>query len=158
MFQSKYPVGRGTLRWMMFDAYDAELWFDARDWSYDEPFALSLIYRRAFTGEELTTTIQHDIKRMQGVSDAELSIWQEAGKSGFPSVEKGDRITATYHPKYGLRFYLNSRFTYAVSSLDFSRWFFDIWLSEETPKVTLRNQLLNLPAQIAPDPSVPREH
>ncbi|MCE2927903.1 MAG: chalcone isomerase family protein [Rickettsiales bacterium] len=134
------PYGKAALTRLIFHAYDAELWTDTRPWSYDAPFALSLTYRMDFTSEELVDKTLEELMRIHG----DRSSFKADLTSAFPAVKDGERITAVFLPKQGVRFYYNGSKTAVINSASFAREFFDIWLSEKTSEPRLRRKLLGL--------------
>ncbi len=134
------PYGSGSLRKFIFHAYDAELWTDATRWSYTAPFALTLTYRMNFSTDELVEKTIEEMERLHKTG----SEWKQELVRAFPNVKDGDRITALFLPKKGVRFFYNGTITHTVKEVAFAQMFFDIWLSENTSEPSVRKKLLNL--------------
>lgn len=134
------PYGKAALTRLIFHAYDAELWTDTKPWSYEAPFALSLTYRMGFTSDELVDKTLEELARIHG----DRSSFKADLVRAFPAVEDGERITAVFTPKSGVRFYYNGQKTADIESPQFAREFFDIWLSDKTSEPRLRRKLLGL--------------
>lgn len=135
---------RASLNWLMFKAYDADLWVAGERWSYEAPFALTLTYDMAFSTEELVSKTLEEMADIYG-----KSIFDDAGlkaslEKSFPAVKKSDRITAFFDPKNGAEFYYNGSFTNAIKDVSVAKQFFQIWLSNKTSQPQLRKSLLKL--------------
>ena len=140
------PYGQGSLSWLFITAYDASLWTDARQWSMNERFALTLVYRMSFTTEELAN---RTIDEMQSVaphiSVQSLTSYRALLQRAFPAVKAGDRITALHTPGSPVRFFHNGKLTAESADPAFAEPFFAFWLSPKTSERKLRSALLRLP-------------
>jgi hypothetical protein len=141
---SNQPYGEGRLNWMLLHVYDSSLWTDAKEWSYAEPFALSITYRMHFTNEELVKKSVEEMGRIHGIKGQDAAIAEKRLKQLFPDVQPGDRITALYLPNEKVAFYHNGKYHGALTEKKLLRPFLDIWLSPETERPEVRKQLLNL--------------
>ena len=128
-----------------FGVYEASLWVEP-GFKADEyerhAFALELVYQRDFTNEAITRRSIKEMQRQPGFPPAQLKPWQQALRSAFPDVHKGDRITGIHHPGEGAVFMTNGRQTGTIRDAEFSRLFFGIWLSVHTSEPRLREALL----------------
>jgi Chalcone isomerase-like len=140
--QSSQPYGEGALSRLMFTAYDATLWTDASQWSYDVPFALALTYRMSFTTVELVERSIEEMERGEKISTQQKDQYTALLTSAFPNVKDGDRITALYKPEVGISFYHNGKLTNKSSSPAFAKRFLNIWLGSTTSEPSLRRGLL----------------
>lgn len=134
------PYSTATLSWLMWDAYDAELWTDAEKWSYEAPFALRLRYKMGFTTEELVSRTIDEIKAMDKISTPEK--YQADLEKAFPNVAKNDRITAVFLPPHTVKIFHNGTATHRFSDAVFARAFFNIWLSEKSSNPKFSRTLL----------------
>jgi hypothetical protein len=140
------PYGSGSLSWLFLTAYDASLWTDAQQWSMNEPFALTLVYRMSFSTEELVDRTINEMKAISpGIADGRLDRYRAALSRAFPPVKSGDRITALHTPGAALRFFHNGKPTGDSRDATLAEPFFAIWLSPKTPEPKLRVALLRLP-------------
>ncbi len=139
------PYGAGSLTWLFFTAYDASLWTDAPQWSMNEPFALTLVYRMSFSTEELVDRTLDEMKVLTpGLSKETLARYGAMLSRAFPAVKDGDRITALHAPGAAVRFFHNGRPTTDSADGAFAAPFFAIWFSPKTPEPKLRAALLRL--------------
>lgn len=116
---SRYQV----LAWPVFDA---ELWSPQSRFSWNEPFALSLTYRRDIEAEALVSrSLSGMAERTRLGSREDLAARLRAC---FADVRAGDRFTGLSLSSDSARFYLNGRRTCDISWPGFRRAFFGIWL------------------------------
>ena len=138
------PVGEARLEVMFFDIYDAKLIASDGDFHPDKPFALSLTYLREFKGKSIASR-SIDEMRDQGMEDeVKLATWFEQMQQLFPDVDKGQTITGIADASGRAVFYYNDSKIGSVDDPDFTQWFFNIWLSENTSQPKMREKLLGL--------------
>ena len=145
-FQSYVPeaqkVGEGRLTYLFWDVYDAELYAPKGSLSLDKPFALKLSYLRPIPGKKIADRSIEEM-RAQGVEDEiKLATWHEQMNRIFPDVDQGVDLTGVYTSKGETVFYQGSTVIGKIKDKEFSRAFFDIWLSEQTSAPDLRKKLL----------------
>jgi hypothetical protein len=143
-FTSEQPLGAGQLSWLMFNAYTAELWCDAGQWSYDVPFALRLKYEMDFSKADLIERTFKEMDGQQKLTADERKNLTVALEASFPDVAENDTITAVYQLSGVTTFYHNGEETGAITDKTLSQRFFDIWLGEKTSEPKLRRRLLGL--------------
>jgi hypothetical protein len=134
--------GEGTLHFMLLHVYDTSLWTDAKTFSYEQPFALSITYRMNFSKEELTERSLEEIKHAHHLPDETLAKYKKIFLEIYPNVKKGDRITAVYNSTKQVEIFYNGALYGTVADKAFAAPFFDIWLGEKTSELALRNKLL----------------
>ena len=98
------PYSEAALKRFVFYAYDAQLWTDAKPWSYENPFALSLIYHMSFSTQELADKSIEEMEGLQVLSAKQKQNYLSILTKAFPNVKEGDRITAVYKPNAGVDF------------------------------------------------------
>ena len=137
------PHGEGKLQRLLFVAYKASLWTDAKPWSYNAPFALSITYNMGFTKEEL---VDRTISEMAGQSEspAPAESYRNVLNQAFTDVKDGERFTALMTAKKSVKFYHNGTFMSEIADPVFAKRFFDIWLSSKTTEPSLRSGLLRV--------------
>lgn len=145
-FGEKAPLGTGTLYFWGFKVYDAAFWSETKeDWDIDKKFILRLKYARDFTSESLVDTSIEEIARLKDRDEKTLSRYNEVLTKVFPSVKKGDTITAVNSPKNSaVIFYHNGKKIGEHTEKRFAYDFFSIWLDPETKAAELRGKLLGL--------------
>lgn len=143
-------AGSARMRFLTLDIYDARLWvgsgFKARDYA-QTPLALELSYLRKLDGKAIAERSLKEMRRSGSFSPEQEQRWLAAMEQAFPDVKAGDRLTGLHIPGSGARFFFNGQLRASINDAEFSRYFFGIWLSENTSETALRTQLL---ARLAP--------
>ena len=135
-------VGSGKLNVMIWDVYDATLYAPDGHWSPSQPFALRLEYRREIKGDDIANRSVEEIRKLGYTDEVKLAAWHSQMRSIFPDVEDGTKLIGVYTPKQSTVFYHGTQHIGSIVDPDFGKWFFDIWLSENTPEPELRAALL----------------
>ncbi|MGE7993556.1 chalcone isomerase family protein [Pseudomonas sp. NPDC089554] len=137
-------VGQGDFTWFGWSVYQARLWSPTATFSWDQPFALELIYRRELSRDTLVQASIDEMRRMGGdaVDEARLTSWDSEMRKAFVDVQPGQRITGLYQPGKGASFYVDGEPQHTVADADFARAFFAIWLDTRTRSPELRRELL----------------
>ncbi len=138
-------VGAGTLRFMGFALYDGKLWSPSGRWEADAPYALELVYARAFEGDDIARRSIEEIRRLRTLDDATASRWGLRLQAIFPDVKTGDRLTGVRVPGEGARFYAGERYLGRIDDERLADAFFAIWLDPRTRAPDLRRKLLGQP-------------
>jgi len=137
-------VGEGRMKVMAFKIYDAALYAPRGEWQADKPFALRLSYLRDIEGARIVKRSITEIKA-QGFDDQKkLDQWDAQMREIFPDVEVGTTITGVYDGIGATVFYRDGTKIGHIEDPDFSAWFFNIWLSENTRAPKLRRVLLGM--------------
>lgn len=138
------PVGEARLEVLFWDIYDAKLIAPNGRYSPDKPFALSLTYLREFEGKNIASR-SIDEMRDQGMDDeVKLAKWFEKMQQLFPNVDEGHTLTGVVDTNQHSHFYFNDNKVGTIEDPEFTKWFFDIWLSEQTSQPEMRQQLLGV--------------
>jgi hypothetical protein len=131
VIHAEQPFGEGKYKALIITAYTAALWTDAKTWSMDAPFALSLTYAMGFSTDDMVSRSLEEMKQVDpALTDADLKSYGEALAKAFPPVTSGDRITALHVPGQPAKFFHNDDF-------------FGVWLSPRTSAPSLRVALLH---------------
>jgi hypothetical protein len=137
------PYGAARYGVLFITAYKAALWTDARHWSMQEPFALSLTYEMKFSTDEMVRRANQEMKHLDpGLSDQALKAYDQKLTHALPAVKPGDRITALHVPGAPTRFFWNGKTTATIDAPSMNADFFGIWLSPQSSAPSLRNSLL----------------
>lgn len=144
-------VGQGDFTWFGWRVYQARLWSLAVPVSWEQPFALELIYRRELSRDTLVQASLEEMRRLGGPSldEARLAAWDGEMRKAFVDVQSGQRIVGLYLPGEGGSFYIDGELRHSVADTDFARAFFAIWLDARTRHPQLRRELLGL-SEISP--------
>jgi hypothetical protein len=140
-----HPYGQGSLGLLFITAYKAALWTDARRWSMDVPFALSLTYKMSFTTREMIERANKEMKHVDPtLTDDMLASYEEKLAKALPPVKPGDRITALHIPGKPAQFYWNGTLTAEIDEPRLNAGFFGIWLSPQSSAHSLRASLTGI--------------
>ncbi len=123
------PTGAAQGTFLAIPLFDAQLWTDGgRPFSWSEPFALSLTYRRSFGAGLLVWASIFEMERIRALDPAAAAAIEGQLARCFRSVNRGDRITAVSETPDRATFFLNGQPTCTVDQPGFRRAFFSIWL------------------------------
>lgn len=141
LISEKNLVGSANLSVLFLNIYDAKL-YSKSNFSFEKPFALSLTYNRNFKGKNIAKRSIKEMKKIGLKDEDKIQRWQEAMNEIFPNVKKGDEIIGYYKPDSLTKFTHNGNEIGIVEDKDFSKWFFGIWLDENTSQPEFRKKLL----------------
>ena len=137
--------GEATMRFIGLKVYDVRLWTQMKAFTYTDPFAVELVYDMSLNGKDIAERSVKEM-RVQGYSDeAKLKRWGEEMTKIFPDIKKGDTLIGMSIPGKEARFYNREKLIATVADPEFSKAFFDIWLSEKSSEPKLRLKLLGAP-------------
>lgn len=142
LIENPQIVGKARLEVMFWDIYDAELIAENGDFSRNGPFALKLTYLRDFDGEDIASRSVDEIRDLGVTDEVKLAKWFEHMVSLFPDVTKGNSLTGVVDHNQFSHFFFNDKKLGTVTDPEFSRWFFGIWLDENTSEPEMRRELL----------------
>ena len=137
-------TGTARMTFLFWDVYDATLYAPGGVWQEDEPFALSLAYKRKLRGKDIA---KRSIEEMQGQGfndEANLAAWYKQMEEIFPDVDENTTLTGVRDKRGYAIFYHNGGRIGVIEDPDFSYWFFGIWLNEKTSEAALRKKLLGV--------------
>lgn len=142
-------AGQGTLRFLGFAVYSAQLWvspgFEPGDYTA-RPLVLELAYQRDFTAEAIARRSLKEMRRVGSFTPAQEARWQRELQAALPDVKAGDQLSGIYQPGAGAVFQMGGQVVGEVKDPEFSRLFFGIWLSPRTSEPALRQALIGPPS------------
>lgn len=127
-FPGAQPVGAARYQLLTLTMFDAELWSESGDFSWQAPFALSLTYRRSFSAEAITGRAISEMAQRTGGSASSLEALRAPLQACFANVSPGDRITGVSTGADTARFYYNGVRRCEIAWPGLRRSFFGIWL------------------------------
>jgi hypothetical protein len=122
-----------------FKVYNIQLLSETKNFSYQNKFAIVINYQRDFAKNNLIKKSLEEISRINDINDKILlKTYQNKLEEIFLDVKKGDRKTAFFDPKKGVKLYFNGKFVGEINDLIFAKRFIDIWLSDKSsyPQMT----------------------
>lgn len=138
--------GSGLLTWWGFRVYEARLWVSASGFDPQRfqasPFALEMVYARAFDGRAIADSSAEEIEKLGLGSSGQRERWLEAMIRIFPNVARGDRLVGIHRPGRGVSFLHNDRQIGNIDDAEFGAAFFSIWLDPRTSAPALRRAIL----------------
>jgi hypothetical protein len=137
-------IGSSKFKVLFWHVYDATLYSSKENFSFDDPFALKLEYKRNFDGEKIAERSAEEIRKIGFNDEVRLAGWFSQMKEIFPDVSKGSYITGVYKPEGSTIFYKNNKKIGEINDKEFGRWFFGIWLNKNTSEPKLREKLLGI--------------
>jgi hypothetical protein len=138
-FSKSSRLGAHNLKVWGFKIYNIQLLSETKKFSYQNKLALVINYQRDFAKNDLIKKSLEEISRINDINDKELlKIYQNKLEEIFFEVKEGDRKTAFFDPKKGVKLYFNGKFVGEIKDLIFAKRFIDIWLSDKSsyPKMT----------------------
>ena len=136
--------GEAVLRFFGLKVYDIRLWTQGAKYSYGEPFALELQYDIGLNGKDIAGRSVVEMRKQGYRDEVKLKHWGEMMTRIFPDIKQGDTLIGLSIPGKEIRFYSREKLIAVETDTEFSRAFFDIWLSEKTSEPKLRKRLLGL--------------
>jgi hypothetical protein len=135
-------VGEAQYRALSILLFSAETWADGGDFSWNEPFALTLTYHRNARASTLINRSIREMSQRGAGSAASLAPLRAQLASCFPNVARNDRITGVSTSADTARFYYNGVQRCDVRWPGFRRYFFGIWLAgHDGPAAEISAQL-----------------
>ena len=138
-FSKSSRLGAHNLKVWGFKIYNIQLLSETKKFSYQNKLALVINYQRDFAKNDLIKKSLEEISRINDINDKELlKTYQNKLEEIFFEVKEGDRKTAFFDPKKGVKLYFNGKFVGEIKDLIFAKRFIDIWLSDKSsyPKMT----------------------
>ena len=140
-------VGQHLFKFFGLEIYHISLW-SSPEWIPEKwnqhPFALSLVYARNLSGEDIAKRSIAEIKKQRVISTEMAQQWTSQLSALIPSVKPGDRLTGVYQPSGDLIFWLGSKKLGAIKDAALSEAFMGIWLSTKTSEPKMREKLLGM--------------
>ncbi len=138
--------GQGVMRFFGLKVYDIRLWTQQRARTADElsqqQFALELVYDLALKGRDIAERSVKEMRAQGWRDEAKLKRWGDDMARIFPDIRQGDTLIGVSVPGKEARFYARDKLIAVIVDPEFSRAFFDIWLSTKTSEPGLRKKLL----------------
>lgn len=135
-------VGSASMKWLWFELYQAQVLtptgtYTANQW----PLAINLTYQRSLTAEQLLDATIDEWQRQDIEYRPE---WVSKLRSIWPNIKPQDQLILFVDKANISHFFFNNEFIGSLSDTLFASAFSAIWLSNNTLKPALRNQLIGL--------------
>lgn len=126
------PIGDASFKKAIFHLYDASLCAGQDSFVWENPFAITLDYKRKFSSDMIVKATMIEMARLSGREQQEFETLRPTVTQCFPDVVKGDIITGISLDENKAEFYLNGTRSCEVDWPGFREDFFGIWLSDES--------------------------
>jgi hypothetical protein len=126
------PIGEVSYKKAIFHLYDISLCGEKNEFNWNDPFAITLNYKRKFSSEMIMKATMVEMPRLSGRKSDEFEPLREPVSKCFPDVKKGDEITGISHSDDRATFYHNGVKTCDIEWDGFREDFFGIWLSDDS--------------------------
>ncbi len=140
-------VGQHLFKFFGLEIYHISLW-SSPEWMPEKwnqhPFALSLVYSRNLSGEDIAKRSIVEIKKQRAISSDMAQQWLSQLSALIPSVKPGDRLTGVYQPSGDLVFWMGSKKLGTIKDAALSEAFMGIWISTKTSEPKMREKLLGM--------------
>ena len=135
-------VGGGRMTYLMFDVYDAALFAPEGHYDPNAPFALRLSYLRDLEGKDVAKRSIEEMRKQGFTDEVKLATWYSQLSAIFPDVHEGTVLTGIRTGDGETVFDEGGKEIGRIHDPEFTRAFFDIWLSPKTTDPELRAKLL----------------
>lgn len=135
-------LGEATLRFALWDIYEAKLYSSGSRFTFSQPFALELRYLRSFGKAQLISETTRQLEKLEFGSREDLQGWMQQLDGIWPDVDRNDTLTLLVDENLHASFYFNRQYIGAVPDPEFARGFAGIWLAENSSRPKLRAKLL----------------
>ena len=134
-------IGEAKLKFFIWPVYEARLFSNKKDLTYPDslPFTLELTYKRAISRQNLLDETLRQWEVMNIIPDG---TWLQFLHETLPDVSKNDVISMNVNSDWKSTLYFNGEIIGALEESNFSKAFAAIWLSEQSNRPKLRNDLL----------------
>ena len=141
-FHSPKLIGQGTLKVLMWEVYDLQLFTDGTPFSWSNKFMLEFDYSRELKKESVIDASLKEFKLQPNVTDKDIKAWEVYLEQVIQPVQKGTKASVMWVPEGQIVFNYEGSPTSTIENEDFARAFLNIWLGEKTSRPKLRSQLL----------------
>jgi Trk-type K+ transport system membrane component len=136
-------VGESRLTWFIWDVYNAALFTPTGNYTAGQPFVLELTYLRALDSQKVAAKTTEEMARLGYKNAAKLAQWQLLLTDWFGTINKGTRLAGMRNADGSTSFIRNGKqLVGTITDPDFTRYFFAIWLGDNTLRPELHQQLL----------------
>lgn len=135
-------IGSATHEIAFWDIYDLSLYAEERPFVGAPPYALEIAYKKGFTAEHIADKSIALIRQQNYKDEMRLAEWHSQLVTIFPDVSKGTVLTGIYTDKMETAFYCDGEYIGQIKDPEFGRYFFNIWLGENSTEPKLRQELI----------------
>lgn len=143
--QESQQVGKIHFTKWFFDVYDAELLTKNGEFSWNKLFLLKIHYLRSFSGKSIAKhTVKEIYSQHPQITKPKYQKYREVFNNLIPDVKKGSNLYG-YMDNDGYGYlYTGNKLLGKIPSKQLSKYFFEIWLSDNSSDINLSKQLRGL--------------
>ena len=139
------PVGQGQFTWLMFNIFEAKLFAPQGTYQAGQPHVLELTYQRHIPGRLIVQATLDEMARLGYPDATQLESYRPLLTQAFADVHAGTRLAGVLQANGSTAFIRDGQtLVGTIPGPRFGKYFFAIWLSENSRQPALRQQLLNL--------------
>ncbi len=141
-FDTMQMVGEADMDLLWFSIYSAKLMSVDGEYQQNQfPLKLEIEYHRDIEAEDL---IEATVDQWQhiGIDNQDIARLQQQIEQAWPDVKEGDKLSFMMHNQNLGQFYFNDQALPIIQEPGFAAAFLDIWLSEQTSRPELRQELI----------------
>lgn len=139
---SAQKIGQASYNHFLIPVYDIHLYAPDAMMGENDTLALKLDYKLNLRGRDIAKRSVQEIKNLGYDNPERLKDWQDEMTRIFPDVTDKCSLVGVRLKNGHSQFYHNGHLVGVIKDPEFGRYFFDIWLSENTSAPNLRRQLL----------------
>jgi hypothetical protein len=139
------PVGQGQFKWLVFNVFQAKLFAPQGAYQPGQPHVLELTYQRHIPGRFIVQATLDEMARLGYPDATQLESYRPLLTQAFADVHAGTRLAGVLQANGSTAFIRDGQtLVGTIPGPRFGKYFFAIWLSENSRQPSLRQQLLNL--------------
>jgi len=137
-------VGEARLKVLFWPVYDSRLYSASGTYTEAQrPVRLEIQYLRDIDAEELIEQTGNEWQQ-QRIPAQQQQLWLQTLSELWPDVSKNDVLALHIDERNKSTFYRNGAVLGSIDDANFGQSFLDIWLSPQTSRPQLRQNLLGL--------------
>ncbi len=135
-FSKQIMVGKANFQFLFWDIYDAKLISESGSYPSDK-FALILKYNRDFSKKSVVDETINQLKKQKTFNKKELKEVNALLNKAFREIKKNNKFIGIKNNDEAI-FYFQNEKVLETDDTEFIKFFFDIWLRENSqyPKFT----------------------
>ena len=135
-FSKQIMVGKANFQFLFWDIYDAKLISESGSYPSDK-FALILKYNRDFSKKSVVDETINQLKKQKTFNKKELKEVNALLNKAFREIKKNNKFIGIKNNDEAI-FYFQNEKVLETEDTEFIKFFFDIWLRENSqyPKFT----------------------
>lgn len=139
-------IGNATHEVVFWDIYDLSLYAEKIPFLGSPPYVLEIAYKKGFSSDSIADRSIALMREQNYGDELRLAEWHSQLMDIFPEVSKGTVLTGVYTADMQTAFYCDGMFIGQINDPEFGKYFFNIWLGEDSGDPRLRRELIGTDA------------